>query len=58
MPLAGIALCIIICMLFKSRMGNRCFGCFPSADSAVPAEMNKEIGKKADTEKTKDRIGG
>jgi hypothetical protein len=57
-PLVGIALCITMCLFLRSKMGNRCFSCFPSVDSADPAETKKEILKpKVDTEKTKDRKG-
>lgn len=57
-PLVGIALCIVMCLFFRSRMGNRCFGCFPSDDSANLDEMKKEIGKlKADVKKMKDKKG-
>ena len=57
-PLVGIALCITMCMFFKSRRGNRRFCCFGGVGSADLEEMEKEIGDlKADIEKMKGKQG-
>jgi len=42
-PLVGIALCIMMCMFFKSRMGNRRFCCWGGVGSTDLEEMKKEI---------------
>ena len=58
MPLVGIALCIMMCMFFKSRMGNRRFCCFGGVGSTELDEMKKEIGDlKIDIEKMKGKQG-
>ena len=58
-PLVGIALCIMMCMFFKSRRGNGHFCCWGGVGSADLDEMKNEIGKmKIDIEKIKEKQGG
>ena len=58
-PLVGIALCITMCMFFKSRMRNRHFCCWGGDRSANLDEMKREIESlKVDMEKMKEKQGG
>jgi hypothetical protein len=48
----------MMCMFFKSRMGNRRFCCFGGVGSTELDEMKKEIGDlKIDIEKMKGKQG-
>ena len=43
MPIIGIALCVIMCLFFRSRFAGGRFRCWGSAHSADLEEMKKEI---------------
>ena len=57
-PLVGIALCITMCLVFRSRGSNRRFCCFGGMGSVELDEMKKELGRmKVDMEKLKEKQG-
>jgi hypothetical protein len=57
-PLIGIALCITMCVFFRSRMGNRRFCCWTGVGTHDLEEMKDEIGKlKEDMKKFKEKQG-
>lgn len=57
-PLVGIALCITMCMFFKSTMGNRHFCHWGSVGTYDLDAMTNEINKlKVEIEKIKGKQG-
>ena len=42
-PIIGIALCIIMCLFFRSRFAGGRFCCWGSTHRADPEEMRKEV---------------